>query len=816
MSIRAYTRSILSSQLHFSLNVNDLAGSIEKLSSGLRINKTADDPSTVLISDQLNSQALGLGQAVQNANDAVSITQIAGSAINEALNIVNNIKSKASQAASDSQSSSGRNTLQEDIDKLLEEVDLLVKNSSYNGHPLLYGNFNSKLFQVGVNSGETITLNLPSIQRSQVGHLSMGQLSLTTEGGDVSLSILNSSLDQTLSIAGLTMSYDNTAVHGIGAVADAINQYSSATEITAQAVVESTSSSSIQAGTTSSTFAVNGVNIGAITVLAKDSDARLITGINAKTGSHGVTAGITSDGQLQLTSSDGRALKISDLATVLPGEDLSTFGYVNIYQQGAQNLVVSDLSEGMAVSFASNLKMAGDVTTSVDSSLAFGSVLGGASTLTAGWQAGMTVSGANLNGDVNTTADSTLLAGSVLASGSTIAAGSILGGTSYNESIITSTKDNLLMAGSTLKSGSVIQSGTYLTNAISTAGGPISAGTILSANETLNADAVLTKNMLILSGSTVALGSTLAAGSYLGGDFNLSGSMTVTADMTLKAGSKIVDQDGVTVLGAGSTVGGAAIIAAANLSVTQTMLVKSGSVLDAATELATGSTIGGTTILNGNHTTTADIYLAAGSIVSSGSTVNSGTLLTNDLVTTLGVLLSGKTLAQDYLTINSNNISNSMALKSGSILGSGSTMAANSKSEAGFALSSTSAMRLDDINVLTQKDATTAMAIVDAALVDLNRIKAGVGVAQDQFLSSALVSGGIKSNILDAKSKMLDVDFASEAENYSKLQILMQASTFALTQANARPASVLPILQGGASIEKISQFFISAAVSTAM
>lgn len=817
MTIRAYTNNpSLISQNYFSRNLASLSDSIEKLSSGLRINKTADDPATAIISDQLNAQALGLGQAVKNANDAMSITQIVDGSLDESIDIVNSIKSKATQAASDSATTDDRDTLQADINKLLEELNLVVETSTYNGQSLLNGNFTSKEFQVGTESGQVITANLGSAQGNRVGYLGTGQLSLTTEGGDVSLSIINPILDQTLSITGLTMAYDNSADHGLGAVADAINKYTDQTDISAQAVVESTSSGSVQAGVTSAAFAINGVNIGAVTVQADDSDGSLITAINAKTASHGITASITSGGQLQLTSNDNRAILVSGLDAVLPSENLSTFGYVQIYQQGAQQLNLTDLSQGMAVSFSSNLKMAGDVTTTIDSNLAYGSVLGGGSTLQAGWQAGMTITGADLSGSIVTSTDSTLLAGSVLASGSTIAAGSVLGGTAYNEATINSTYDNLLQAGSTLTSGSVIHSGTYLTNDISTAGGSITAGTILSANETLNADVTLSSDMLILSGSTVASGSTLAAGSYLGGDFNLSGTMATTADTTLKSGSTIIDQDGVTQISAGSTVGGDATFTAGDLTVTQnTMFIPSGSLLSSSTELATGSTIGGTTILNGNHTATADIYLASGSILASTSLVKSGTVLTNNLVTTSGLVLSGETTEQDYQTSGSNNIDNAMTLKLGSVISSGSTLAANSQSEAGFQLNSESTLRLKDISVLNQEDASTAMAIADAALADLNRLKKEAGALQDQFLSASSVLGATKVNILNARSKMLDVDFVEEAANFSRMKILVQANAFALTQANTTPAIVLPILQGYVT-GNANQFYISASAKTSL
>ena len=84
-------------------NDTDLSGSLEKLSSGLRINKAADDASGMAIADSLKSQALGLGQAIRNANDGISIVQTADGALQESINIVNTIKTKAIQAAQDGQ-----------------------------------------------------------------------------------------------------------------------------------------------------------------------------------------------------------------------------------------------------------------------------------------------------------------------------------------------------------------------------------------------------------------------------------------------------------------------------------------------------------------------------------------------------------------------------------------------------------------------------------------------------------------------------------------------------------------------------------------
>ena len=108
-------------------NNRSLHNSLEKLSSGLRLNKAADDASGMAIADSLRSQSEGLGQAVRNANDAIGIIQVADKAMDEQLKILDTIKTKAIQAAQDGQSNETRKALQSDIIRLLL-VHFLIKN----------------------------------------------------------------------------------------------------------------------------------------------------------------------------------------------------------------------------------------------------------------------------------------------------------------------------------------------------------------------------------------------------------------------------------------------------------------------------------------------------------------------------------------------------------------------------------------------------------------------------------------------------------------------------------------------------------------
>jgi flagellin len=150
-----------------------------------------------------------------------------------------------------------------------------------------------------------------------------------------------------------------------------------------------------------------------------------------------------------------------------------------------------------------------------------------------------------------------------------------------------------------------------------------------------------------------------------------------------------------------------------------------------------------------------------------------------------------------------------MLLKSGSILADGSALTANSRNDAGVEVTGQSLLRLLDLSVLTVKDASTAIVIADAALADLERIRAEAGAYQGQFESSISLLGETEMHVSEARSKMIEVDFANEVENLTRMQLLVQSSAFALTQANATPENVFRILQGGAD-QKFTDFFISA------
>ena len=167
--------------------------SLTSLSSGLRINKAADDASGMAIADALRQQAQGLGQAIMNANDGIGVTQTADGALEEYINISNTIRSKAIQAASDGQTAETRKAIQADIDRLMEEAQNIATSTSFNGQALLNGAFQNKSFHIGAYAGETVKISIGDARTDQIGEFALAEstTALTATTGQTGVSTVS-------------------------------------------------------------------------------------------------------------------------------------------------------------------------------------------------------------------------------------------------------------------------------------------------------------------------------------------------------------------------------------------------------------------------------------------------------------------------------------------------------------------------------------------------------------------------------------------------------------------------------------------------
>ncbi|AHJ14420.1 flagellin B [Sulfurospirillum multivorans] len=312
MSFRINTNiAALTAQTSLNKTSNSLNDSLSKLSSGLRINSAADDASGMSIADSLRSQANSLSQAISNANDGVSIAQIADGAMDEQISILDTIKTKATQAAQDGQSTSSRKALQSDIASLLTELDNIASTTSYNGKSLLSGNFTNSEFQIGAYANQTISMSIGATSSDKIGQTRFETTDMMSGTGKVSM-VFSSASGADITIASVIIS--TSAGTGVGALANEINKSTDATGVSASWSLTQTGDSAVVSGTTG-VITINGVTIASsLDVKANDSSGTLVDAINQYSATTGVSASVNSEGALELTSSDGRAIEVAGLA----------------------------------------------------------------------------------------------------------------------------------------------------------------------------------------------------------------------------------------------------------------------------------------------------------------------------------------------------------------------------------------------------------------------------------------------------------------------------------------------------------------------
>ncbi|EKG0367239.1 flagellin A [Campylobacter coli] len=324
------------------LNSKSLDASLSRLSSGLRINSAADDASGMAIADSLRSQANTLGQAINNGNDALGILQTADKAMDEQLKILDTIKTKATQAAQDGQSLKTRTMLQADINRLMEELDNIANTTSFNGKQLLSGNFINQEFQIGASSNQTVKASIGATQSSKIGLTRFETGSRISVSGEVQFTLKNYNGIDDFKFQKVVIS--TSVGTGLGALADEINKNADKTGVRATFTVETRGMGAVRAGTTSDTFAINGVQIGKVEYKDGDSNGALVSAINSVKDTTGVEASIDENGKLLLTSRDGRGIKIEGNigggAFINPNM-LENYGRLSLVKNDGKDILIS-------------------------------------------------------------------------------------------------------------------------------------------------------------------------------------------------------------------------------------------------------------------------------------------------------------------------------------------------------------------------------------------------------------------------------------------------------------------------------------------
>ncbi|EHE6848630.1 flagellin A [Campylobacter jejuni] len=388
----------LNAKANADLNSKSLDASLSRLSSGLRINSAADDASGMAIADSLRSQANTLGQAISNGNDALGILQTADKAMDEQLKILDTIKTKATQAAQDGQSLKTRTMLQADINRLMEELDNIANTTSFNGKQLLSGNFINQEFQIGASSNQTIKATIGATQSSKIGLTRFETGGRISTSGEVQFTLKNYNGIDDFQFQKVVIS--TSVGTGLGALADEINKSADKTGVRATFTVETRGIAAVRAGATSDDFAINGVKIGKVDYKDGDSNGALVSAINSVKDTTGVEASIDANGQLLLTSREGRGIKIDGNiggGAFINASMKENYGRLSLVKNDGKDILISGTnlsSAGFgATQFISQASVSlreskGQIDANIADAMGFGSVnkgvmLGGFSSVTA-------------------------------------------------------------------------------------------------------------------------------------------------------------------------------------------------------------------------------------------------------------------------------------------------------------------------------------------------------------------------------------------------------------------------------------------------
>ena len=338
----------LNAQRNLNRTQGTLSTALERLSTGLRINSAKDDAAGLAISERFTTQIRGLNQAVRNANDGISLSQTAESAIAELSNNLQRIRELAVQSANATNSASDRAALNAELTQRVAEIDRIASQTSFNGLKVLDGTFGTANFQVGANVGETIGVNLTvGLRAGQIGQIA------TAEGQATATA---------LTAGGLTIAVGDSDAVSVGA-SDSGSAKDKVAAINAAGVpgltatatnVVSGAFTDVSGGSATDTYSltINGVDIYDTFDVETETlnGSEVATQINLFASQTGVTAAFDATDGLTLTAADGRDIVAQEVfgagatggiddAVAANGSDATTIGQVTL--TAAENIALT-------------------------------------------------------------------------------------------------------------------------------------------------------------------------------------------------------------------------------------------------------------------------------------------------------------------------------------------------------------------------------------------------------------------------------------------------------------------------------------------
>ncbi len=338
--------SSLNTQRNLSSSSNALGTSLQRLSTGSRINSAKDDAAGLQISNRLSNQISGLNVAVRNANDGISLSQTAEGALQQSTNILQRMRDLSLQSANGSNSETDRASLQKEVGQLQSELSRISDTTTFGGRKLLDGSFGTSSFQVGSNANETINVTLKSASANALG-MNYNDFA-GAAAGDVGTvanakAIAATNVDITGPQGSTSASIAVAATDSAKAIAQKVNAETGNTGVSADART-SVELSNLSAAATYS-FSLKGSNSTAVAITATATSTTDFSDfaekINAVSGSTGIVAVADSSGKLKLTNEAGDDITISGFKGNATGTETATLTALDYDDKASANTLAN-------------------------------------------------------------------------------------------------------------------------------------------------------------------------------------------------------------------------------------------------------------------------------------------------------------------------------------------------------------------------------------------------------------------------------------------------------------------------------------------
>jgi len=301
-------------------STRSLGTSFQRLSSGMRINSAKDDAAGLAISERMTTQVRGLTQAIRNTNDGTSLAQTAEGGLQESNAILQRMRELSVQSANDTNTDADRNSIQEEVDNLISELNRIATKTTFNDQKILDGSFTGAKFHIGANARENLTISVKDARADSLGRQARYGSSV-----DISVAAGQELTDGDVVISGVTIRSTvaaddqlSTTLNSASAIAKAaaINDSTKFTGVTAiveETVVQAAADISAVTLDSSNNITINGVTLTGFRVEDNDANDKLVNQINAVADETGVVASLDENHRLRLSADDGRNIEFNVL-----------------------------------------------------------------------------------------------------------------------------------------------------------------------------------------------------------------------------------------------------------------------------------------------------------------------------------------------------------------------------------------------------------------------------------------------------------------------------------------------------------------------